>query len=404
MCSGLSRRFAAGNFDWFTCLTRISIFVLILVLGIIESASAQSGPSKSFDFALIGDYPYTPRDQASMPFLMDALRDEDSIEFIIHLGDIHSPVETECSEASFRERRRVLLGTGHPLVLTPGDNDWADCKGDPAERIETMRRVFYSDPPQAAGERGFPLRAQSKSGEFSEIVENVLWERDGVLFATLHLIAPDPRRIVDPAAEIRERLIQAGEAWLDEVFRVAGERDSRGIFLATQISLWQVSANPQWLNLLYPDLLEPYSSFANFQEELIGHVRRYGGPVVLANGDSHFFRVDKPLFDENLETIQTFTRVEGFGSPQGHWVRVRVEPARPEVFSFRQEWVPENIYTLVSREERQDGFEPEGFGWILYLVRILQTVPKLLALVGLFTVARWGLRGFRRYRAASHEA
>ena len=66
----------------------------------------------------------------------------------------------------------------------------------------------------------------------------------------------------------------------------------------------------------------------------------FSRPVVLAVGDTHVFRVDKPLYstDSGL-LVENFTRVEPFGSPYAHWVRVRVDPRERELFSFHQEIV-----------------------------------------------------------------
>ncbi|MCP4904103.1 MAG: hypothetical protein GY910_03905 [bacterium] len=49
-------------------------------------------------------------------------------------------------------------------------------------------------------------------------------ERGGVVFATLHMIAPRAVPWPDETSESRNELIAAGEAWLDEAFRFAGER------------------------------------------------------------------------------------------------------------------------------------------------------------------------------------
>ena len=73
-------------------------------------------------------------------------------------------------------------------------------------------------------------------------------------------------------------------------------------------------------------------------------VRSFGRPVVLAVGDTHTYRVDKPLrWPGTSVLISNFTRVEAFGNPHNHWVRVRVDPATREVFSFQQEIIPENV-------------------------------------------------------------
>ena len=62
----------------------------------------------------------------------------------------------------------------------------------------------------------------------------------------------------------------------------------------------------------------------------------FGKPVLFVHGDSHVFRVDKPLFNtQNSRTLENFTRVEVFGSPDVHWVRIVVEPDNPNLYSYQ---------------------------------------------------------------------
>ena len=50
------------------------------------------------------------------------------------------------------------------------------------------------------------------------------------------------------------------------------------------------------------------------------------GEVVLIHGDTHRYRVDRPLLDpETRRPMRNFTRIEVYGSPSVNWVRVRVE-------------------------------------------------------------------------------
>jgi hypothetical protein len=60
-------------------------------------------------------------------------------------------------------------------------------------------------------------------------------------------------------------------------------------------------------------------------------------------GDTHIFRVDKPLYRDDRTLVENFTRVETFGNPNVHWVRVSVDPRDSQVFTFHQELVPDNI-------------------------------------------------------------
>lgn len=369
---------------------------------------ASSAAGEAFDFALVGDYPYTLRDQARMPHLLADLDRASSLSFVLHVGDLHSPRATECSESLFRERRDWFVGLGIPFVFTPGDNDWADCAERQLEFLELLRSVFFADPVRADGVDAFALRRQSESEAHPDLVENAIWERGGVVFATLHMIGTPLIPIPDETAATRLRLVEAAELWLEEAFRVAREHEARGVFLATQVNLWPISGGARMLDLLHPGLIDVDPLFEDFEAKLVARVREFGGPVVLAHGDTHSFRIDQPLHDDYLETLQTFTRVEGFGSPNGHWVRIRVDPERPEVFSFQQELVPENLHTLIPYEVRLHNDGEGRFAKLQIVARIIQAIPRVLAVVGLVALSfgSWKLlRGLwsRRSRAKNAE-
>ena len=71
-------------------------------------------------------------------------------------------------------------------------------------------------------------------------------------------------------------------------------------------------------------------------------------PVAYVHGDSHYFRVDKPLLDSLGRRLENFTRIETFGDNQGNgtndvqWIRVSVDIRNGEVFSFQPQIVPSN--------------------------------------------------------------
>jgi len=54
--------------------------------------------------------------------------------------------------------------------------------------------------------------------------------------------------------------------------------------------------------------------------------------VLLIHGDTHYFKLDKPLYSPS-KTLPNFSRLETFGSPLIHWVRVSVDTSSPEVFT-----------------------------------------------------------------------
>ena len=70
-----------------------------------------------------------------------------------------------------------------------------------------------------------------------------------------------------------------------------------------------------------PDLLSDIKSFAGSNQ------------VVLVHGDTHFFKLDKPLIDQ-AHLLPNFTRLETFGSPNVHWVKATANPRSRNYFTF----------------------------------------------------------------------
>jgi hypothetical protein len=91
------------------------------------------------------------------------------------------------------------------------------------------------------------------------------------------------------------------------------------------------------------------SGFTELREALEREASAYRKPVVLVHGDSHFFRIDKPLGFRRVRgaaatpQLENFTRVETFGAPNHHWVQAFVRRDDPNVFSFRQRIVAPNV-------------------------------------------------------------
>jgi len=57
-------------------------------------------------------------------------------------------------------------------------------------------------------------------------------------------------------------------------------------------------------------------------------------PLLFVHGDTHMYRVDTPFVDDAGVAIPGITRLETYGSPFVGWVRVTVDPSKPELFSF----------------------------------------------------------------------
>ncbi|HKH12914.1 MAG TPA: metallophosphoesterase family protein [Rubrobacter sp.] len=286
--------------------------------------------------ALIGDIPYNTLQEEQTARLFAEL-DRERLAFIAHDGDIKSG-SSACTDDVYQRELRRFEASKNPLVYTPGDNEWTDChrppnptpeEADPLNRLAYLRGVFFSDD-ESLGRKEIPVKRQS-----DDYPENARWERGGVTFATLHLVGSNNNRpttlpdgsVVGDEEEYRARNA-ANLEWLADTFDEARKNDSPAVMLVMQ-------ANP-----FEEDTAQP-SGFADFKRALEEEVVAFGKPVVLVHGDSHMFRIDKPVISERRPL--NFTRVETFGSPDVHWVRATVDPRDEEVFSFEPEIVQENV-------------------------------------------------------------
>ena len=89
--------------------------------------------------------------------------------------------------------------------------------------------------------------------------------------------------------------------------------------------------------------------FQSFLHAVRDDTIAFGKPIAYVHGDSHYFRIDKPLQDVNGKRIENFTRVETFGDNainglnDVHWLKVLVDPQSRDVFAFQPQMVPANL-------------------------------------------------------------
>jgi hypothetical protein len=68
-----------------------------------------------------------------------------------------------------------------------------------------------------------------------------------------------------------------------------------------------------------------HDGYTELLNALVTETKAFPGQVVLVHGDTHFFKLDKPLINQ-ANLLPNFTRLETFGSPNVDWVRVQVDP------------------------------------------------------------------------------
>lgn len=328
---------------------------LVLILGVFSFSKitlAQDSKTGLFtpgyQFALIGDAPYgiAPGEtNTAFDRLTDDINADRNVRWVLHAGDIKAG-STPCSDEWFLDRKDRFDRFNKPFILTLGDNEWTDCHrvkaGEyaPLERLAKLREIFFPITGLSLGQRKIWMQSQAFFGQYRDYPENLIWSRQGVQFATIHLVgsnnglAPfDPNSSVQRTAADDQEVSQreaAGLFWLDYLFDRAESKNAPGVFL-------MVHANPALEFRADPSRL----GFEAFLSQLEKRVQEFGKPVVLAHGDSHYFRIDKPKLDA-VNFLPNFTRVETFGASRVHWVRVIVKPRSKQVFSFQEEIVGGN--------------------------------------------------------------
>jgi len=336
-----------------------------VALAMAGCVHGSHGVDASSDFALIGDMPYDGRQEQEFRNLI-AATNRVPLAFVVHTGDFwsdgllwkdssigHAP----CADDTFADRLAVTQQSRHPYILVPGDNDWADCHRakpesfEPMERLATLRKTFFSGE-RSLGQKTLAVTRQSTQAGFRDYRENIRWVHENVQFVTLHMIGSNNNlgRTVEMDEEFRQRNA-ANLAWMREAFSLATRDGRRAIMIIAQANprfenRWPARLQGRYLldglGLKSPENRR-HTGFDEFLDALEKETMAFGKPVVYAHGDTHLYRVDKPLTGTSSKRIiENFTRVETFGYPDTHWVRVSIDPDDPNVFRFRQEIVNAN--------------------------------------------------------------
>jgi hypothetical protein len=333
------------------------LLAALLAAALTAGAAVAAGTDDDEDdrngtyvIGLWGDVPYSDEQKtAGVPNLVSDLNRE-RVAFSVHVGDIKSG-GSRCDNEVYTQFEASLNSLRAPATYTPGDNEWTDCDRpnngaySSAERLDYIRRNLF-DIPTSHGDRRLRQEVQA-----SPYVENRRWGVGRVTYATLHVVGSDNNRSGDVAPDPVEWQArdEATNRWLREAFAAAKARDSAAVMLLIQGNPGFDGADPTRAPVRDPFTLGPDDGFANFLRTLRAETIAFAKPVVLVHGDSHYFRVDKPLLDAAGNRIQHFTRVEApgdnaqSGSNDVQWVSVRVDPRDAEVFSYQQETVQPNL-------------------------------------------------------------
>jgi len=317
----------------------------------------------AYSIGLWGDLPYSV-EQATVgvPNLIADMNGE-KLAFTVHDGDLKQGSNSPCNDALYEQSLKFLNSLDAPAMFTPGDNDWTDCDRpnnggfNSLERLDHERDVMFSTS-YSFGREKLRQAVQMEpiclgvSG-FVSCVENRRWTYRGVTYVTLNVqgscnnlcdTAPDPQ---EWAARNRAVI-----SWMRQAFSVAKAQGSAAVMIIAQADPGWDGSDATRAPLRDPKTLaETDGAPDGYQEYLVAlrdEVTKFRRPVAYVHGDSHYFRIDRPLQDSQGRRLENFTRVETFGDNQGNgnndvqWLKVDVDPRTREVFSYQAQIVPAN--------------------------------------------------------------
>jgi hypothetical protein len=299
----------------------------VAALAVVLALAVGPALADPVRFLAFGDMPYVwPKDLARFAALIEA-GNRLKPDFMVHLGDIKGG-GTPCTEEAYRTVLELLQASEPPLIYTPGDNEWTDCRRpsagayDPAERLSVLRRMFFP-PGRSLGRRAMEVEEQSREPGFAPFVENRRWRIGETLFATLHVVGSNNNYGFDAAGDEEHKArMRAVFAWMDETFALAKRSGAGAVVLLFQ-------ADPLF------EIPFPFrSGFNAFIAELEREAGDFGKPVLIVHGDSHRLVLDRPLRTPANEIVTNLVRLVVPGAYTIEGVLATVDPSAEPPFAF----------------------------------------------------------------------
>lgn len=351
-----------------SCMSALLASTLVIACTAVaddKANSAEKESGKPVAIALFGDWPYNQNliDNASL--LINSINNDASgISTVIHVGDIHSG-SMPCTSADilppiasadpgWNQRVYALMQRFNaPVVYTPGDNEWTDChkakeksSGYPLKELDSIRSLFFARPGHTLGLTDRKVTTQSIAydpafEQDKSYVENVMWESSKTLFVTINMPGSNNDTLAwtgifaNPAAQAKEVAdrTQAAIRWLTSAFNTAKKNHDKAIVIAQQADMWDPAA-------VTGDGLDQYTVYVSALANLASD---FGRPVLLVNGDSHIYGLDKPLADPNsasgqihhTKAVPNLTRltVQGSTNAPAEWTRLTIDTRTADVFA-----------------------------------------------------------------------
>ena len=349
----------------FIAITLAAVFFAGYGVFFTIQANAAQVPVK-FSIALTGDMPYDAKGASEAPNVIADINANAAIKFTLFDGDTMSGKGDKCVDAAYPALKTNFFDKFQaPIFYSIGDNEWVDCdravKGafDPLTRLALVRSNFFKSNEAyiQLGQNKLPNSPVIHDANYPEMQ---IFTYRGITVIIPHVTgSANNSAVTTPAfktyndtpadgndVEFKAR-DAANVAWINKGFAIANEKNSAGVIVVVQANMdWEGYAR----DAASPNN-ENTAAFANVKQALLTNTLKFKRPVLLQNGDEHWYQVDMPMNEtagkliekDKGSLVENFTRVQTFGSATNHWVELIIDPRDPNLWSFKIRLVAANI-------------------------------------------------------------
>lgn len=319
-------------------------------VAIASAFACSASMAGTFSFGLWGDMPYAKNKDGALTQAVIKSIDASDVAFSIFDGDIKDG-SSACTNEVFSQAKATFNGMMAPVVYVPGDNEWTDCHRknnggwNNLERLDYLRKFMFAD------SHSFGKRKMNLEHQDAPFVENTRFAKDGIVFVQVNVPGSNNNRVLDQKdctnksartwadceadnAEYAVRNV-AVTRWITSSFDMARTSHAKGVVMTLQADPgFDLPETEEHDEAKATGWNRAESGYKDLMETVVEQTRKFDGQVLFVHGDTHVFKLDKPLF-QPLNLLTNFTRLQTFGSPNNHWVHVTVDTKRTEVFTIR---------------------------------------------------------------------
>jgi len=326
-----------------------------ICLSPVAASTLAFAAEPRYAFAVISSAIRSTADEAAAQRLIAAIGLDDRLSFVVYDGNIKGASEP-CADALYDQREQLLQTSTIPLIVIPGEHDWADCASaaaggyDAAERLDFLRQTMFSDT-VSLGRPTLSVTRENEVARFHAFRENVRWETGDTVFVGLDVVGGN-NHYSDAGGrngEFDDRAI-ASAFWLEHAAEYAKHHGAKAlvVFIEADPDFSRYEEHADRLAWLRFARHRKRDGYLEFKRSLVNAAQTFRGPVIVIHHEPHAlaggFEIDNPLFNDKGVRVANLTRI-AVAPPDAttQWIQFNVSLGKPTPFRVSLHTVPKAL-------------------------------------------------------------